>query len=295
MPFSLSNAPSAFQRFMNDIFSDLLDKCVVVYLNNILIYSKDESLHTQHIKEVLQCLCKFSLYAKAEKCEFHTDTTEYLGYVLAPSGLTMAPEKIQAIQDWPEPQKVKDIQSFLGFANFYRCFIPEYSKITVPLTCLTRKDAPWNFDAKCRDAFNALKSAFTTAPILAHYTPDAQLVVETDASDYAVAAILSQWQNGELHPLAFFSRTMTATELNYDVHDKELLAIFSAFSTWRHYLEGTTLPVDVVTDHKNLEYFSTTKMLNRRQARWSEFLSAFNMVIRFRPGCLGAKPNSLTR
>ena len=103
MPFGLSNAPSAFQRFMNDIFSDLLDKCVVVYLNNILIYSKDESLHTQHIKEVLQCLCKFSLYAKAEKCEFHTDTTEYLGYVLSPSGLTMAPEKIQVIQDWPKP------------------------------------------------------------------------------------------------------------------------------------------------------------------------------------------------
>ena len=109
MPFGLSNAPSAFQRFMNDVFSDLLDKCVVVYLNDILIYSEDESLHTQHIKEVLRRLCKFGLYAKAEKCEFHTDTTEYLGYVLSPSGLTMAPEKIQAIQDWPEPRKVKDI------------------------------------------------------------------------------------------------------------------------------------------------------------------------------------------
>ena len=109
MPFGLLNAPSAFQRFMNDVFSDLLDKCVVIYLNDILIYSKDKSLHTQHIKEVLQHLCKFGLYAKAEKCKFHTDTTEYLGYVLSPSGLTMAPKKIQAIQDWPEPRKVKDI------------------------------------------------------------------------------------------------------------------------------------------------------------------------------------------
>ena len=244
---------------------------------------------------MLRRLRKFGLYAKAEKCEFHTDTTEYLGYVLSPSGLTMAPEKIQAIQDWPEPRKVKDIQLFLRFTNFYHHFIPEYSKITVPLMRLTRKDALWNFDAKCRNAFNALKSAFTTAPILAHYTPDAQLVVETDASDYAIAAILSQWQNGELHPLAFFSRTMTATELNYNVHDKELLAISSAFSTWRHYIEGTALPVDVVTDHKNLEYFSTTKMLNCRQACWSEFLSAFNMVICFQPGCLGAKPDLLTR
>ena len=166
------------------------------------------------------------------------------------------------IQDWPEPRKVKDIQSFLGFTNFYHCFIPEYSKITVPLTCLTCKDVPWNFDAKCHNMFNVLKSTFMTVPILAHYTPNAQLVIETDASDYAVAAILSQWQNGELHPLAFFSCTMTATELNYNVHDKELLVIFSAFLTWCHYLEGTALPVNIVTDHKNLEYFSTMKMLN---------------------------------
>ena len=127
-----------------------------------------------------------------EKCKFHTDTTEYLGYILLPSGLTMAPKKIQVIQDWPKPRKVKDIQSFLRFTNFYHCFIPEYSKITVPLMCLTRKDAPWNFDAKCHNAFNTLKSAFTTVPILTHYTPDAQLIIEMDASDYAVAAILSQ-------------------------------------------------------------------------------------------------------
>ena len=119
--------------------------------------------------------------------------------------------------------------------------------------------------------------------------------METDASDYALGAILSIVVQDEVHPVAFHSRTFSSTELNYDVHDKELLAIFEAFRTWRHYLEGTPSPIDVITDHKNLEYFSTTKLLTRRQARWSEFLSAFNLVIRFRPGKLGAKPDALTR
>ena len=165
----------------------------------------------------------------------------------------------------------------------------------MPLTRLTRKDTPWDFTKDCQQAFNLLKQAFTSAPILAHYVLEHLVVVETDASDYAIATILSQWQDGELHPIAFFSRTLQAAELNYDTHDNELLAIFSAFKTWHHYLEGTSDPVDVVTDHKNLEYFSTTKMLTRRQAQWSEYLSQFNMVIQFRPSKLGEKPDSLTR
>ena len=180
--------------------------------------------------------------------------------------------------------------------NFYHRFILRYSDIVIPLTRLTRKNAPWVFDDSCRASFTALKTAFTRAPILTHYVPDRQLVVETDASDYAIAGILSQYEpDGEIHPLAFYSRTLHAAELNYDVHDKELLAIFEAFCSWHHYLEGTPLPVDVVTNHKNLEYFSMTKMLTWHQAHWSKFLSQFNMVICFHPGCLGAKPDSLTR
>jgi len=184
----------------------------------------------------------------------------------------------------------------LGFANFYRHFIFNYSDIVIPLTRLTRKDTPWNFDDKCRKAIKTLKQAFTSAPILTHWVPDTQLVVETDASDYALAAILSiMTEDSEIHPVAFHSRMFSAPELNYDVHDKELLAIFEAFKIWRHYLEGSTSPIDVITDHKNLEYFSTTKVLTRRQARWSEYLSQFNLVIRFRPRCLGTKPDALTR
>ena len=208
----------------------------------------------------------------------------------------MAQNKVDIIRDWPEPQKVKDIQSFLGFVNFYHCFIYNYSDIVVPLTRLMRKDAPWNFSVDCRHSFNSLKEAFTSAPILTHYQPDVPIIVETDASDYTIAGILSNTcPDGEIHLVAFYSRTLTTPELNYDMHDKELLAIFKAFCSWRHYLEGSASPVDVVTDHKNLIYFSTSKVLTRCQAHWSEYLSQFNLVIRFHPSKLGTKPDALTR
>jgi len=208
----------------------------------------------------------------------------------------MSNKKVQAIIDWPEPQKVNDIQSFLGFANFYCRFIYNYSDIIVPLMQLTHKDAPWNFSDECRKSFETLKKAFTTAPILTHWMPDVPLIVETDALDYAIAGILSiVCPDSEIRPVAFYSRTLTPPELNYDTHDKELLAIHKAFRTWRHYLEGSSEPVDVVMDHKNLEYFATTKLLSRCQAHWSEFLHQFNMIIRFRPRKLGAKLDSLTR
>jgi len=279
MPFGLTNAPAAFQRFVNTIFADMLDICVVMYLDDILIYSKDMEPHQQHIQEVLHCLRLHGLFTKPEKCEFHLDSVEYLGYCLSLEGLTMSPDKIQTISDWPEPRKVKDIQSFLGFANSYRQFIFSYSDIVVPLTWLTRKDAPWNFPKDCQCSFNALKHAFTTAPILTHFILDTPIIVETDASDCAVAGILSiTCADGEICPVAYYSRTLTAPELNYDTHNKELLAIFKAFWNWHHYLEGSTSPIDVIMDHKNLK-----------------FLSQFNLVIHFCPGKLSAKPDALTR
>jgi len=177
----------------------------------------------------------------------------------------MSDTKVKTIQEWPEPKKVKDIQSFLGFANFYKHFIFNYSDIIILLTHLTRKNTLWNFDDDCRIAFNTLKQAFTSASILTHWVPDAQLVVETDASDYTLAAILSiMTKDNKIHPIAFHSRTFSTPELNYNVHNKKLLAIFKAFKIWRHYLEGSALPIDVVMDYKNLEYFSTTKILTCR-------------------------------
>ena len=296
MPFGLTNAPAAFQQFVNSVFADMLDVCMVVYLDDILIYLDNMEDHVKHVQEVLQRLCHHKLFAKPEKCEFHSDSVEYLGYFLSPDGLTMLQDKVTAICDWPKPHKVKNIQSFLSFTNFYRRFIFNYSDIVVPLTRLTWKDAPWNFSKDCRCFFNRLKEAFTTAPILTHYQPGTPITIETDALDYAIAGILSiTCSNGEIRPVAFYSRTLTAPKLNYDTHDKELLAIFEAFKTWQHYLEGSASPVDVVTNHKNLEYFSTSKVLTHQQARWSEYLCQFNLVIHFRPGKLGAKPDTLTR
>jgi len=232
MLFKLTNAPAAFQHFMNDVFSDLLDVCIVVYLDDILIYSDDITQHWSHVKEVLKRLQKAGLYAKAEKYKFYLDSMEYLGYVLSPSALTISDTKVKTIQEWPEPKKIKNIQSFLRFANFYKHFIFNYSDIVIPLTHLTRKNTLWNFDDNCRMTFNTLKQTFISAPILTHCVPDVQLVVETNASDYTLATILFiMTKNNEIHPVAFHSRTFSALELNYDVHDKELLTIFEAFKT----------------------------------------------------------------
>jgi hypothetical protein len=233
MEYGLCNAPSTFQRFINEIFADLIDAGLVIYIDDLLIYSDDKDTHKKTVSEVLQRLHENGLYCKLSKCHFYEDTVEYLGYILSPSGLAMDDNKVKTILEWPEPKKIKDIQSFLGFCNFYRRFIPEYSGIVVPLTRLTRKNVPWNFDASCRQAFEKLKSAFTAAPILASFVPGLPLVVETDASDYAIAGILSTYPDDgtDLHPIAFFSRTLSGAELNYDVHDKELLAIFEAFKT----------------------------------------------------------------
>ena len=207
----------------------------------------------------------------------------------------MSMEKVRAISDWPELRKVKDIQPFLGFANFYCRFIHNYSNIVVPLTQLTCKDTPWKFTNDCCSAFNLLKKAFTSTLILTHWVPNAPLVVETDALDYAIASILSIiGTNSELLPVTYYLRILSTPELNYDTHDKELLAIFEAFKHWWHYLKGSASLVDVVTAHKNLEYFSSSKVLTRHQAHWSEYLSQFNLTIHFRPGRLRAMPNALT-
>ena len=172
---------------------------MVVYLNNILIYSDNMEDYKKHIREVLRQLRQHKLLTKPEKCEFHSDSVEYLRYLLSPDGLTMSANKVKAICDWPKPQKVKDIQSFLGFTNFYRQFIFNHSDIVVPLTQLTWKDAPWNFTNQCQQSFNGLKEAFTTAPILTHFQPGAQITIKTDALDYAVARILSIGKNCICH------------------------------------------------------------------------------------------------
>src|SRR5260221_1505581 len=282
MPFRLSNTPVAFQRFINEVLGDLMDICTVGYLDDILIYSDSLEDHQDHVCEVLHRLHTAGLYAHLKKCKFHTDTGEYLGFILSPKGLQMDPAKVSTIQDWPKPQKVQDIQAFLSFTNFYQRFIHDYSETTLPLNHLCKKSTTWHFGAGEAKAFRDLKKAFGSAPVLAHWAPDLPMMVEMEASNCAIVGILSVTTgDGEICLVAFYSRTLQSAERNYDTHDKELLAIYEAFKSWHHYLEGLAKTIDMVTDHKNLEYFTTTKKLTRWQARWSKFLSQFNLSIHF--------------
>ena len=173
---------------------------------NILIYSDNIKQHQEHTWEILQWLQKHSLYAKACKCKWHQQTVKFLGYILSTNSLSMTKDKVKAICNWPEPQSVKDIQSFLNFTNFYHCFIQNYMDSTIPLTQLTQKDTPWNFMDECHASFDYLKKAFTSAPVLTHWQPNQQLVMETDVSDYAPRAILSiHKEDGALHLVTFHS------------------------------------------------------------------------------------------
>ena len=196
----------------------------------------------------------------------------------------MDPEKLKAIIKWKHPDNLKDLQSFLRFANFYHRFIKSFSSIIKPLTALLQTKATWDFNHECKAAFQALKDAFRDAPVLAYFDPKRKTVVETDASNWASGGVLSQYdEDGTLRPVAFFSAKHTPQECNYEIYDKELLAIIKAFEEWRPELEGTGEQFDVITDHKNLQHFMTTKLLNQRQARWNEFLSWFNFHITYHP------------
>ncbi len=298
MPFGLVNSPSVFQSFINDVFRDMLDHYVIVYIDNILIYSETLQEHIQHVRSVLQRLIKYQLYAKLEKCEFHTTSVAFLGYIISQEGVAMDESKVHAVLNWPLPSNIKELQRFLGFANFYRRFIRGFSSIAAPLTNMTKKGLHrLQWTAVAHKAFDQLKHQFTTAPILHHPDPNSPFVVEVDASNIGIGAILSQRQGdpAKLYPCAYYSRNLTPTERNYDVGDRELLAIKSALEEWRHWLEGARHPFTVLTDHRNLEYLKTARRLNPRQARWSLFFSCFVFTVTYRPGTKNIKADALSR
>jgi hypothetical protein len=251
MPFGLTNAPAAFQHFMNDI----------------LIFSKNLEDHERDVKEVLQRLASNQLFCKLSKCSFHVDTVDYLGLVISPNGISMEEKKVQAIKEWPAPQNVKQIQSFLGFANFLHRFVPNYSTLARPLHNQTHKDAKWEWGPREQESFQAIKEAICQRPVLAHPDPSKPYYLETDTLGAAMGAVLSQRQeDGRLHPIAYMSQSFAGAEQNYDTHDKELLAIIKAFEFWRIFLEGTKEPITVFTDHRNLEYWQDSRTFNRRHA-----------------------------
>ncbi|KAF8712438.1 hypothetical protein RHS03_01055, partial [Rhizoctonia solani] len=191
MTFGLTNAPAAFQHFMNELFKDLLDICVIIYLDDILIYSKDNSSHTQHVHKVLKQLMENQLFCKASKCTFHVISVEYLGIIVLDKGFSLDKLKIQAIQEWPTPTKVKEVQLFLGFANFLQQFVANFSHMARPLHNLVKKDAPWKWEAREQAAFQGIKDTITNAPVLAHANPTKLYFLETDALGAALGSILS--------------------------------------------------------------------------------------------------------
>ena len=216
MPFGLTNAPAVFQCLVNDILRDMLGRFVFVYLDDILIFSKDPTEHVQHVRQVLQRLLENRLYAKAEKCEFHAATVSFLGYVVSHGQVKMDSTKVQAVQEWPRPESRKQLQRFLGFANFYRRFIRNYSRVAEPLTSLTSVNRPFTWTTETESAFQRLKDLFTSAPILTQPDPTHQFVVEVDASNIGVGAVLSQRspEDGKLHPCAYFSCRLSPSERN---------------------------------------------------------------------------------
>ena len=232
MPFGLANAPATIQNMMNEVLREFLDQGVVVYIDDVLIYSENLEQHIQLVKKVLKKLADYNLAIAAHKSTFHVPEVEFLEYILNETGVTMSERKVEAVKKWKVPKSVKDIQRFLGFANFYRRFIKGFSGIGRPITNLLRKETKFEWKIEATKSFTELKEAFTSAPILRHFNPELEVIIETDASNFAIGCVLSQKWEKRLHPVAFHLRKMTPAEMNYDVHDKELLALVVAFQEW---------------------------------------------------------------
>lgn len=286
MPFGLVNAPATFQSYINDALAGLVDVICVVYLDDILIFTKTREQHTEAVKQVLSRLSAAGLFANPEKCEFYTKSVEFLGFVVSPEGIAMEQERVGAIAKWPVPSSVKDIQVFLGFTGFYRRFIRNYSKVCAALTDRLAKQARGEqvMTTGAREAFFKLRLLFTKAPILRHFNPALPIRVETDASDFAIGAVMCQLEDGQWRPVAFMSRKLRGAELRYGTPEAELLAIREAAMTWRHYLLYSQHQVTFITDHLGHRYLATKPQLNSRQARLLQDLSLFDFVIDYRPG-----------
>jgi hypothetical protein len=263
MYFSMTNSPATFQALMNSVFADLIAKGeVAVYMDDILIYTAELLHHCRIVREVLKCLEHYDLYLKPEKCDFEKEEIEYLGMIIKPGEVWMDPGNVAAVRDWPTPTILKEVRAFIGFANFYRRFIQDFATLARPLHDLTKKDIPWQWHPEQQQAFDALKQWFCEEPILKVYDPELPTRMEVDASGFATGSILSQkGEDGLWHPVAYRSDSMSKEEHNYEIYDREMLGLIRALEDWHHFLEG--IDFEVITDHKNMEWWSTMRDLNR--------------------------------
>jgi hypothetical protein len=295
MFFGLTNSPATFQTMMNELFKDEVVKGHVrIYIDDILIFNRDLDEHHYLVRHVLQKLRDNRLFLKPEKCEFDKLETEYLGVLVSEGQIRMDPVKIEGVANWPRPTSKREVQSFLGFCNFYRRFIQDFAKIARPLNNLTGNVA-FQWTDLHTISFNQLRTLITSAPIIMIPNNDDQFRLETDASDFAVGAVLSQKQNNTWKPVAFLSRSLTPTQRNYEIYDKELLAIMLALEEFRRYLIDAKHPFEIWTDHANLQYFKKPQNLNRRQARWLTEIQEFHFTLHHIPGKSNSKADLLSR
>ena len=289
MPFGLTNAPAYFVDLMNRVFRDVLNKFVLVFIDDILIYSKTEEEHVRHLEAVLEILRRNVLKAKFSKCHFWEREVRFLGHVISDQGISVDPGKISAIQDWKQPTTPKEVRSFLGLAGYYRKFVKDFSKLACPLTKLTMKNAKFVWTPRCEESFQELKRRLTTAPVLSIIDGNKGITVYTDACGEGVGAVLMQ--HGKV--IAYASKQLKPHERNYATHDLELLAVVFALKIWRHYLLGEKF--ELFTDHKSLKYLFTQKDLNMRQQRWLEFLASYDLDIQYTPGKANVVADALSR
>ena len=286
MFFGLCRSPPTFQAFMNYNFADYIrEGWLVIYMDNLAIGADSVEDKDQEVHLVLQQFCDLGLSLKLSKCEFGMAEVEFLGIIVGCGCIHMDPAKLSAIATWPLLKTVKAIRSFLGFCNFYCWFVPSFSTTAALLTALTRKNQPWTWGPDQQVAFDLLLSQFQTTPLLHLLDVCCPFIVMTDASLLASGGVLIQKDdNSDLHPCAYLSQTFTAAERNYDIYDQELLAVIHALDHWRHYLLGTSHPITLLTDHKNLTYFHQLQKLSCHQAHWMMFLQDFDLHFVHVPG-----------
>jgi len=296
LPMGLCNAPATFQSLMNEVFHDCLDDFLVVYMDDLLIFSRDASSHYRHVETVLTRLEEHELYVAPKKCEFMKEEIEFLGLVVGKNGIKVDPRKVEILKTWPKPDSITDIRSFLGLLQFFRRFIPKFSQIAAPLTNLTKKGSGvHDWDETCDEAFSKLKRLITEAPILIAPDWSKPFRGHVDASQTAVGGTLTQLdESGRDRVIAFFSKKLCDAEKNYTANDRELLGLVKFLERFRCYLEGSTF--EIFTDNQVLKYFFTKPKLSRREARWLEAFGNFGIFpINLKPGKIHVLGDVLSR